>query len=37
MGVMTGEWERERFLALRTQHDRKPTLQERFDQAGLPS
>ena len=28
---------RERFLALRTQHDRKPTLQERFDQAGLPS
>jgi hypothetical protein len=26
-----------RFLALRTQHDRKPTLQERFDQAGLPS
>ena len=28
---------RERFLALRAQHDRKPTLQERFDQAGLPS
>jgi hypothetical protein len=28
---------REWFLALRAQHDRKPTLQERFDQAGLPS
>ena len=28
---------RERFLALRAQHDRKPTLQERFDRASLPS
>jgi hypothetical protein len=27
---------RERFLALRAQHERKPSLQERFDQAGLP-
>lgn len=25
-----------RFLALRQQHQRKPSLQERFDQAGLP-
>jgi hypothetical protein len=28
---------RKRFLELRARHDRKPTLQERFDQAGLPS
>jgi hypothetical protein len=25
-----------RFLALREQHHRKPSLQERFDKAGLP-
>ena len=25
-----------RFLALRQQHQRKPSLQERFDKAGLP-
>ncbi len=25
-----------RFLALREQHQRKPSLQERFDKAGLP-
>ena len=25
-----------RFLALRTRHERKPSLQERFDKAGLP-
>jgi hypothetical protein len=28
---------RKRFLELRARHDRKPTLQERFDQAGLPT
>jgi hypothetical protein len=28
---------RKRFLELRARHDRKPSLQERFDQAGLPS
>ena len=28
---------RKRFLELRARHDRKPTLQERFDRAGLPS
>ena len=27
---------RQRFLSLRAQHERKPSLQERFDQAGLP-
>jgi hypothetical protein len=25
-----------RFLALREQHQRKPSLQDRFDKAGLP-
>jgi len=28
---------RKRFLELRARHDRKPTLQERFDRASLPS
>jgi hypothetical protein len=28
---------RKRFLELRTRHDRKPSLQDRFDKAGLPS
>jgi hypothetical protein len=28
---------RKRFLELRARHDRKPSLQERFDQADLPS
>jgi len=27
---------RKRFLALRAQHQRKPSLMDRFDQAGLP-
>jgi hypothetical protein len=26
----------ERFLELRAQHQRKPSLQDRFDKAGLP-
>ena len=28
---------RKRFGELRARHDRKPSLQERFDKAGLPS
>jgi hypothetical protein len=28
---------RKRFLELRTRHDRRPSLQDRFDKAGLPS
>lgn len=28
---------RDRFLELRAQHQRKPSLLDRFDQAGLPS